>query len=402
MTKPLELFVSTAPGLEPTTLRELEALGLSHARALPGGVVVTGHPTTALRLLLSLRTASHVLARVARFRADRFERLEREVREIDWRALLVPHVPRSFRASAEKSRLHHTGAITERLARFLREAMGDDPPSASDEHAGVTIAARFSHDECTLSIDLAGAPLHRRGYRLDPGRAPLREDLAAALVLESGWDRLAPLVDPMCGSGTIAIEAALLATRTAPGLARDFAIAHTRLVTAAQVEAARERARAEIVPLRAPIIASDRDEAAARRTRANAERAGMAIEVAHAPLSETPALRFARQPSTERARPGEPERERARPADETDRSARADPPSTVVTNPPWGERLTDGGAGLERLHAALGDLVRALGPETRLAMIAHDPRLARKVGLSLRSAFLTDAGGMKVHALVHP
>ncbi|MFO0683663.1 MAG: RNA methyltransferase [Sandaracinus sp.] len=372
MTKPLELFVSTAPGLEPTTLREIDALGLAHARTLPGGVVVTGHPTTALRLLLSLRTASHVLARVARFRADRFERLEREVREVDWPALLVPHVPRSFRASAEKSRLHHTGAIAERLARFVRESMGDDPPSASDEQPGVTIAARFSHDECTLSIDLSGAPLHRRGYRLDPGRAPLREDLAAALVLESGWDRAAPLVDPMCGSGTIAIEAALLATRTAPGLARDFAIERTKLVTASHVEAAREKARAEIVPLRAPVVASDRDEAAARRTRANAERAGMAIEVAHAPLSETPALRFAG----------------ARPA--------------VVTNPPWGERLTDGGAGLERLHAALGDLVRALGPEARLAMIAHDPRLARRVGLSLRSAFLTDAGGMKVHALVHP
>ena len=372
MTKPLELFVSTAPGLEPTTLREIEALGLAHARAVPGGVVVTGHPTTALRLLLSLRTASHVLARVARFRADRFERLEREVREIDWPALLVPHVPRAFRASAEKSRLHHTGAIDERLARWIRETMGDDPPAATDEHPGVTIAARFSHDECTLSIDLAGAPLHRRGYRLDPGRAPLREDLAAALVLESGWDRQGPLVDPMCGSGTIAIEAALIATKTAPGLARDFAIERTKLVTAAHVSAAREKARAEIVPLTALVVASDRDEAAARRTRANAERAAMKIEVAHAALSETPALRLAGQHPT------------------------------VVTNPPWGERLNDGGAGLERLHAALGDLVRALGPDARLAMIAHDPRLARKVGLPLRSAFLTDAGGMKGHALVHP
>ncbi len=369
MKRELKLFASTAPGLEPIAHAEIRALGVEKARVVPGGVELSADRGLTHRLLLELRTVSHLLVRVATFRADHFERLEREVKKIDWPAWLVPGVPRKPRATTEKSRLYHTDAITERLAKWIGEALGDGEAAQGD--APIGIAARLVHDEVTLSIDLSGEPLHRRGYRLDPGGAPLREDLAAALVIASGWDRVTPLIDPMCGSGTIAIEAAMLATRRAPGLARSFAIERTRLANGADIERARRAARAAQLDVSPRVLAFDRDARAAARTRDNATRAGVAIEVEAIPLSS-----IVVEPLVG-TRP------------------------VVVTNPPWGERLGEGaGAGLDRLHGALGTFVTRLGPGARLAVIAHDARLARSVRLPLHSAFLTDAGGLKVHALV--
>ena len=365
MRKQHALFAATAPGLEPMALSELRALGVEGTRQVPGGIELAADRAQTMRLLVELRTVSHLLVRVATFRADRFDRLEREVRRIDWRAWLAPGVARTVRASAEKSRLYHTGAIAERVGRFVTESLGDAGPEGPDP---VTIAARLVHDEVTLSIDLAGEPLHRRGYRLDPGKAPLREDLAAALVLASGWDAAHPLIDPMCGSGTIAIEAAMIGARIAPGLARSFAVERTRLGTKADVERAKRAAREARAPRTPSVFASDRDAHAVDRARENAARAGVEITLEVIPLSSV----------TAEGREG----------------------ATVVTNPPWGERLGEAGAGLDRLHAALGALVRRLGPHARLALLAHDPRLARAVGIPLRTAFLTDAGGMKVRALV--
>jgi putative N6-adenine-specific DNA methylase len=362
----LSLFAATAPGLEHFVHAETEVLGLTQTAVVAGGIEITADAQQAVRLLLSLRTASHLLVRVARFRADRFDRFEREVKKIDFARWLAPGVPRRVRATAERSRLYHTNAITERLERFLDEALG----AAVDEtRTPVPIAARFVKDTCVLSIDLSGEPLHRRGYRLDPGRAPLREDIAAALVMASRWDPSRPLVDPMCGSGTIVIEAAQRAARIAPGLDRRFAMEDTPLGAPALFEQERARARAEITTPLAPILAADRDPRAVERTKENAARAGVAgfLTVLHASLSELD--------------PGP----LVAPA--------------IVTNPPWGERV-DEGPSLDRLYAALGALARRLGRGTTLALAAHDRQLARAVGRPLSSAFLTDAGGMKVNAMV--
>jgi putative N6-adenine-specific DNA methylase len=363
----LSLFAATAPGLEHFVHAEALALDLAQTAIVPGGVEITTEERGAVRLLLSLRTASHLLARVAKFRADRFDRFEREVKKIDWCAWLAPGAPRRVRATAERSRLYHTNAIVERLERFLDDAIGAADPGSSV--APVPIAARFVKDTCTLSIDLSGEPLHRRGYRLDPGRAPLRDDLAAALVMASGWDGARPLVDPFCGSGTIAIEAAMVAARIAPGLTRPFAMEGTRLGSAALFTEERALARERITAPVAAIVAADRDPRAIARTRENAERAGVLpfLSVIHAPLSELDLGGL------------------TRPA--------------IVTNPPWGERI-DEGPGLERLYAALGALVRRLGPGATLAFAAHDRDLARRVGMPVTSAFLTDAGGMKLSAMV--
>jgi putative N6-adenine-specific DNA methylase len=235
---------------------------------------------------------------------------------------------------------------------------------------------RMVNDRCTLSLDATGEPLHRRGYRLDPGRAPLREDLARALVLASGWDSASLLVDPMCGSGTIAIEAALLAIDRAPNLDRHFALEHTALdPEGAALAAVRTAARTRIRPSQARILARDRDPRAFASTRANAERAGVleTIELEHGPLSTT-------LPSIERA------------------PLRGATPR-IVTNPPWGTRLGPRDD-LRPLYRALGQLRRALGPDARLALAAHDRRLAYATAIDLHSAFLTRLGGLEVNAMV--
>ncbi|MEM9071859.1 MAG: hypothetical protein AAGE52_25340, partial [Myxococcota bacterium] len=203
-----------------------------------------------------------------------------------------------------------------------------------------------------ISVDTSGEPLHRRGYRRDPGPAPLREDLARALVIASGWDRRSPLVDPMAGSGTIAIEAALLASGRAPGAKRSFAFQSAPCFDQALWTRTREAAPKESD---APtIFASDRDAASVARTRANAERAGVTLEIAQASLSEAPGLSDAQ---------------------------------AVVSNPPWGERLEGDPTAV---HRALGALIRdhargaAVGP----------PEIGTALGLP--SQLMTDARGTKV------
>lgn len=369
----LRFFAASAPGLEPLLEREVRAIGAREVAAVAGGVDFEGDAETMMRANLELGLASHVLVRIADLRARAFGELVRKVGAIPWEAWLDPDVPLRVRATARTSRLHHTGAIEERVRLGIAEALGAEPPAAATTDAdAVAIHARFARDVCTISLDTSGAPLHRRGYRLDTGKAPLREDLARALVVVSGWDAETALFDPMCGSGTIPIEAALLARRIAPGVRRSFAFERTRLFDAAlharvRAEArTRERAHAPSV-----IWASDRDAAAAESARRNAERAGVAgdLRIAVAPLGRAPMLDDA------------PER------------------GALVTNPPYGQRLGDASS-LRRLYRALGEIARERLPGFRVAFAGSDRRLAHATGLPLRTAVLTDSGGLKLRFFV--
>src|SRR5690606_27483884 len=155
---------------------------------------------------------------------------------------------------------------------------------------GVPVQIQMDHDRATLSIDTSGVPLHRRGYRLSIGKAPLREDLARALVIASGWDRASPLIDPFCGAGTIGIEAALLARSIAPGSQRSFAFERTPLLDEADWQAVRDRAASRRTPSCPRILLGDRDASVLAFARENAERAGGldALEIVHASGTELP------------------------------------------------------------------------------------------------------------------
>ena len=230
MANPLrfDLFAACAPGFEAVCAKELLSLGIANPRAVPGGVEFRGFRTHIYKVNLGSRTTERVLLRLDEFRALTFKELQQKAKRVEWEKFLRPSQPVSIRATCRKSRLIHSDAVAERMANAISERLGQAPKSApAKEDAQVAqsplIVARVVDDVCTISLDTSGALLHFRGYRQATAKAPLRETLAASMLLASGWTGDQPLLDPFCGAGTIPIEAALIARHIAPGQQRRFA-----------------------------------------------------------------------------------------------------------------------------------------------------------------------------------
>ncbi len=365
-----ELFLACLPGLEPWLDRELAELDLPRPLGTePGGVTLPGDERTIVRANLELGLASRALLRVGDMHCRSLGELIRKTARLPWGEWLAPG-PVRVRAESRRSRLYHRDAIAERVAAGIALALGTAPDAAADDTAP-SVLARFVDDHCTLSIDTSGRPLHERGYRLEPGHAPLREDVARALVLASGWDRVSPLLDPFAGSGTIVIEAALLARRMPPGATRAFAYEATRLCRPDVVAEVRAAALARVAVGAPPLFGSDRSEEATAIAARNAARAGVAdaVRFVAAPLSRTPL-------AAELPRAG-----------------------AVASNPPLGRRLGSPEA-LANLYRALGRWLEAAPATCGIAILSADRRLTLKTGIPLTTAFLVDPGGMKVRALV--
>lgn len=370
MTDTLALFASCQPGLEPFLIEELSRQYVN-AEAVPGGATFTGNMQTVMRACLWLGTASHVRIRLAQFRCRALGELQRKAAELPWEHWLSSRVPVALTSRSRRSRVYHTGGISERIYNAIGGSLGRPPVLARDEDETVAgIAARFEEDVCTISLDATTTPLHRRGYRLDGRKAPLREDIAHALVLASNWSPDTAMLDPFCGSGTIAIEAAGLAMGLAPGRLRPPAMQQTaRFDIDAWQEVLEEGTRRDPV---APIAASDRDEGAVEATRQNAERAGVeqAIQCdAHA-LAAQPWLEGRDAPAI----------------------------GTVITNPPYGLRIQNS-SNLLPLYQTIGHRLKSLGEGWNAMILAHDMRLARRTGLPLAPAFTTKHGGLSVTAM---
>jgi putative N6-adenine-specific DNA methylase len=372
----LDCFATTAPGVESLLADELAGLGIGPGPTEPGGVEFAATRAQLADALLWLRTANRVVVRLATFHARSFAELERHAARVAWGDVVVAGGAVHFRVTSKKSRLYHEDGIAERLERGVAGAISDvrsvRAPSAAEEmEADVTappgvqrIVVRVMRDEVTLSADAAGALLHLRDYRQAVAKAPLRETLAAALLLASGWEPDTALLDPMCGSGTILIEAAMLSRRMAPGRARRFS-AEAWPGFDTEFVRARERARAVELPrARAPIAGRDRDAGAIEAASANAERAGVAadVEVDQATIS----------------------------ALEADSSA-----GWIVTNPPYGARIGERTA-LRDLYAVLGRTVRERRPNWHLAMLSADRMLEGQMGLKLEEVLRTTNGGIPI------
>lgn len=354
-----------APGLEELCAAELAGLGVRIRRTLVGGVELSATERQLYASNAWSRTATRIVVRAAMFSASSFAELEHAAAEVPWERWVPAGTSPVVRVSSTSSRLYHTGAVAERLV----EVAGTGPG------AGPLLVTRIIHDRVTLSIDSSGDPLHLRGWRRHVGKAPLRETLAAALVLASGWDRRSPLVDPFCGSGTIAIEAALLAAGRAPGEGRRFAFQDwpsfqpgTWASVAAEMENMAHPPTAS--PPSPVVIAADRDAGAVRAATANAERAGVvdAVSVRRASLSQLDVP------------PG---------------------PGWVVTNPPYGKRLS-GGGDLRDLFAALGSVAREHLAGWSLGMLVADRSMAAHAGLRLEERLRTSNGGIPVRFLTTP
>ena len=383
----LAAFAIAAPGLEPLVAAELAGLGVA-ARVEAGGVAWHGDLESIARANLWLRTASRIVVRIGEFRARTFWELERHALKLPWRRFVRAGSPVRVRVTSRKSRLYHSDAVAERLLGIVaavvgagpaiasgRPGRGAGPPAAEDaeddddKEAGQLVIVRVVRDVCTVSVDTSGPLLHRRGYRQAVAKAPLRETIAAAMLVGAGWPGNVPLLDPMCGSGTIPIEAALIARRIAPGLQRGFAFQRWPEFDVAGWDRLLDHARGQALGAApAPIRGSDRDAGAIEAARANAERAGVGGDV-ELDVRSVSAL---------------------------------DPPGSagwVVTNPPYGVRVGDLHV-VRDLYAALGRVVRSRCAGWTLALLSPGASLHQATGLALEERFATTNGGIPVRLVV--
>lgn len=341
----VRFFATAAKGTEPALRDELRELRLRHVRADRGGVRFDGDLVDAARACLWSRVAVRILLELGAFSAPNESALYEGVRAIEWDAWLSPRTTLAVRATCRSSRLTHSQYVVQKtkdaVVDVLRERCGARP-SVDRSDPDVGIAVHLARDVATLYLDVSGGSLHARGWRADGGTAPLRETLAAAVLRLSGWDAEHPLVDPMCGAGTLAIEAAAWSHRIAPGLSRPrFGLERWASCDEAMrrdLDALRQQARASRREDGAPIRASDIDPRAVDLTRQNAARAGVALDVERKPL----------------------------------RDLTAPDSGFVVTNPPYGERLEASSGLYQELAQSLARL-----PSQTLAILAGAPEIGR-------------------------
>jgi putative N6-adenine-specific DNA methylase len=367
-------LATTAPGLEGILARELKEIGVSLGKSIAGGVEFRGSRENLWRANLWSRVANRIVVRVDEFHASSFHELERRAKKVEWDRYVDSESRVRFRVTCRKSKLYHSDAVAERLANAAAKTgatIAGDVDDDDDESSGDAqlFIVRIANDICTVSADSSGELLHRRGYRQAVAKAPLRETLAAAMLIGSGWDKSSVLIDPMCGSGTIAIEGAMMARNIAAGIRRKFAFEqwpdHDSRAWGAIKDEARQR---QLTKSPAKIIASDRDAGAVTASISNASRAQVLddIEIENRSVSD---VEFP------------PER------------------GWVVTNPPYGLRVGESGP-LKNLYSRIGRIMREKGAGYGLALLSADRGLESQLDLELDEVFRTTNGGIPVRLIV--
>jgi putative N6-adenine-specific DNA methylase len=309
----VRFFATTAAGTERALADELRELGILRLRPDRAGVSFSGKWEHAFRVCLESRIAVRVLHPVAEFECRDGQELYDGVRAVDWSEHLHESLTLAVTSVSRDSALSHTMFVSQRTKDAIVDQLRDRTgarPSVDRRDPDLAVFVRIVRDRATVALDLAGESLHRRGFRGPGERAPLKETLAAAILRLGGWDRRRPLIDPMCGSATIAIEADLWARNVAPGLLRarfgfERWISHDES-RRSRMKLLRERLRAAIQPEGPPIHARDADPQAVDRARRTVRAANAHVHVERASIAD---LRG------------------------------TDPPGHVVTNPPYGERL---------------------------------------------------------------
>ncbi len=359
------LFATAARNLESLLADELRGLGLSDVTETRAGVAFNGTLSDAYRVLLWSRVANRVLLPLSRFAAIGPDALYEGVRAIDWSEHMGAAQTLAVHLDAARSEVDHAhyGAlkIKDAIVDQFRDQAGQRP-SVQRHRPDLQIHCHLFRDEATLSIDLSGQSLHRRGYREQGSAAPMKENLAAAVLLRAGWPEIAAaggaLLDPMCGVGTLPIEGALIAADIAPGLLRDYWgflgwRGHDRTAWQTLVDEAVDRRSVGLTRL-GSIRGYDRNPAAIRGALRHLERCGLAGRV-----------HFERR-ELQDCRPG-----------------RIGEQGLFVVNPPYGERL---GADddLTALYGRLGSTLREHFDGWRAAVLTGNPELGKRMGLRAR------------------
>lgn len=369
-------FVSCPRGASSYLLNELTAIGgLSKLTAHPQGVSFSGGRLDGARVCLHSRLASRVMLELAHFDATDAQALYEGAREVPWEDHMSSLGTFAVHGAGTNANLRHTGfmalKVKDAIVDRLRAKVGRRPDVAR-ENPDIQVVVHVQDDQATLSLDVGGGPLHRRGWRSDGREAPLKETLAALLLVASGWDGTHPLLDPLCGSGTILIEAAEMALHLAPGRRLTFGCERWPTLTRPErkqiIEWRREanaRARFRIPP----IDGSDKDIYAVAAAKQNVLKAGL-TDVIRLKRMEAKQARFSLGDSW------------------------------VVTNPPYGERLEDADK-LPAFYAALGLAWRDIGDGTLAVFCAH-PGFRKAFGLKPASQVELFNGSLPARLFIYP
>ncbi|HET9034039.1 MAG TPA: bifunctional 23S rRNA (guanine(2069)-N(7))-methyltransferase RlmK/23S rRNA (guanine(2445)-N(2))-methyltransferase RlmL [Dokdonella sp.] len=380
----MKKFFATCPkGLEYLLRDELIALGASDVHEALSGVHFSGELIDAYRACLWSRLASRVLMPLSEFAAADEHALYDGVQAIDWSQHLTEEGTLAVDAVSNASLLRHTRYLAQKVKDAVVDQFRDrngNRPGVDLEQPSIRLNLLLRKDRALLSLDLSGTPLHRRGYRVGQGEAPLKENLACAMLLRAGWPEIfkagGAIVDPMCGSGTLVIEAALMAADVAPGIRRMYFgflgwLGHDAVAWEALIAEANARSEAGLRALPAAFFGDDEDPNVLNQAKRNAQQAGV-IGFA----------RFDRQSVEHLQRP-------------TDATA----PGLLICNPPYGERIGQQAA-LVPTYRSIGDKARAEFDGWRLAVITSDEDLGRAIGLRAHKRYVLYNGALECRLLL--
>ncbi len=350
---PASHFATCPRGLESLLEQELAAAGAQVVRQLPAGVLFCADAAAEMRANLTSRTATRILRKVGYTRYRKEEHIYRAALDLPWPDWFDVKKTIAVKVGAQNASLKSLNFITLKIKDAICDRFREETrarPSVDPAAPDVPVYAFFTPDAVTFYLDTSGEPLFKRGFKREASAASIKENLAAGLLLLSGWDPGTPLLDPMCGAGTILLEAADLALRRAPGRSRHFAFEHYRDFDAALWQRIKDEARAEEKPLtKLAIFGADQDRWVLDKARNNLAAAGYA-DVIELTLS-----------------------------DALDLKAPA-PNGTIVTNPPYGERIGDV-EDLADWYPLLGDWLKKNFSGWEAWIISGDPLLPKLIGL---------------------
>jgi putative N6-adenine-specific DNA methylase len=363
---PLSLVATTFNGLEAVLAEELRSLGAGSIRPLRRAVTFTGDTSLLYRANLWLRTALRIVKSIHTFTARDEQGLYRGVQQVDWSSLMGVDDTLAVACTASSTYFTHS----KYAALKTKDAIVDQFRSRSGRRPSVDvndptlrISLHIHADHCTLSLDSSGDSLHRRGYRLSQTEAPLNEVVAAGMVLMTGWRGERPFVDPMCGSGTLPLEAAMIAANVAPGLLRSsFAFARWKDFDDALWRGALYDARLCRKPGSVPIFGFDNSAHALGAAAENCQRAGL-----------TDVVRFGKAAFEELEAPA--------------------PNGILVMNPPYGERMAVDD--MQAFGRMIGTRFKRAFAGYQAWVISANPELFSHVGLKASRNFKLENGGLE-------
>lgn len=349
-----QYFATVARGLEDIAAQELESLGAISPETGFCGVTFSGDLELLYRVNLWARLPFRILVQLAEFRCRDADDLYTGIQRIDWEPYLPPELTMAVVATGKNRQLNHTHFTALQVKNAIVDQQRDrfgKRSSVDTQQPDVQVNVHINRDRATLSLDSSGSSLHRRGYRPAVGKAPLKESLAAALIYLSGWQSDQAFCDPLCGSGTLPLEAALIGLKRAPGLFRDrFGFENwpdfdAQLWHQLQAQARQEQRET----LAAPIVGCDRDRQVIIQARTNAKNCQLGQQVA-LQIQDLSAVEA--------------------PADS----------GVVVCNPPYGERLGKD-EDLGALYKLLGDVLKQRFKGWTAYVLSGNKALSQSIGL---------------------